>query len=64
MTSFTIAHIAGGGNCERILQWVCKVAEFWFVNFLYLEEFLLYHIDLQLTLMQSHLKGLMLSTRR
>ena len=21
-----------GGNCERILQRVCKVAEFWFVN--------------------------------
>ena len=42
-----------------------EVAEFQFVNYFFiclLKEFLLYHIDLHLTLMQSHLKGLMLST--
>ena len=27
----------GGGNCERIsMQWVCKVAEFWFVNYFFI----------------------------
>ena len=48
-----------GGNCEHIsVQWLCKAVEFYL-----LKEFLLYHIDLQLTVMQSHLKGIMLPTR-
>ena len=32
MVSFAITHIAEG-NWERILQWVRKVAEFWFDYF-------------------------------
>ena len=43
---------SAGGNCKRILQGVFKVAEFWLLVIFYLfKQFLLYHINLQLTLM-------------
>ena len=35
MTLFAITRIAGG-NYESILQKVCKVAEFWFVNYFFI----------------------------
>ena len=54
-----------GGNCERFsVQWVCKVAEFWFVNYFFFcgKNFCCFILIYNLLLCSRIFKGLMLST--
>ena len=50
-----IANAFQCNGCVRLPNFDLLIIYLW-------KEFLLFHIDLQLTLMQSHIKGLMLST--